>query len=166
MARVLRMREGDEVRLIDGQGGEASGRLTLVTKRSASVEVEALRREVHQPEGLILIVAPTKHTDRFEWLLEKATELGVEEIIPVWTERSERKVDKQRPLAQSGDCSDQTMSTFVDASISSCVSLGTTFSGAPASSIDFWCRGALHGELGRRASSTTVDGMAAWQKRV
>ena len=94
VARVLRMREGDEVRLIDGQGGEASGRLTLVTKRSTSVEVEALRREVHRPEGLILIVAPTKHTDRFEWLLEKATELGVEEIIPVWTERSERKVDK------------------------------------------------------------------------
>ena len=41
------------------------------------------------------MVAPTKATDRFEWLLEKATELGVEEVIPVWTQRSERRVDKR-----------------------------------------------------------------------
>ena len=41
-----------------------------------------------------LVVAPTKHTDRFEWLVEKATELGVKEIIPVWTRRSERRTDK------------------------------------------------------------------------
>lgn len=94
VVRVLRMKEGDSLRLVDGQGGEAEGRLTAVAKRSAQVHVDSVTREQVRPQGLILVVAPTKHTDRFEWLLEKATELGVEEIIPVWTERSERRVDK------------------------------------------------------------------------
>ena len=94
VVRVLRMKEGDVLRLVDGQGAEATGTLVAVSKRSASVRVEAIHREKERPAGLILVVAPTKHTDRFEWLLEKATELGVEEIVPVWTERSERRVEK------------------------------------------------------------------------
>lgn len=94
VARVLRMREGEPLRLVDGQGSEAVGTLASVSKRSATVRVDEIFRESARPAGLILVVAPTKHTDRFEWLLEKATELGVEEILPVWTERSERRVDK------------------------------------------------------------------------
>ena len=94
VVRVLRMTEDQTVRLIDGVGGEAVGTLTAVGKRKASVHVEHVAREETRPPGLILVVAPTKASDRFEWLLEKATELGVEEVIPVWTQRSERRVDK------------------------------------------------------------------------
>ncbi len=94
VVRVLRLREGDEVRLVDGVGGVAVGTLLQVDKRRASVEVGQVDRETERPQGLIMVVAPTKHTDRFEWLLEKATELGVEAVIPVWCERSERKVEK------------------------------------------------------------------------
>lgn len=94
VVRVLRMKDGDALRLVDGRGGTAAGHLTSVSKRSAAVLVEEVQRETARPRGLVLVVAPTKHTDRFEWLLEKATELGVEEIVPVWTERSERRVDK------------------------------------------------------------------------
>jgi len=94
VARVLRMREGESLRLVDGHGSEAVGALVSVSKRSATVRVDEILREGTRPSGLILLVAPTKHTDRFEWLLEKATELGVEEILPVWTDRSERRVDK------------------------------------------------------------------------
>lgn len=94
VARVLRMREGESLRLVDGLGSEAVGTVASVSKRSATVRVEEILRERTRPAGLILVVAPTKHTDRFEWLLEKATELGVEEILPVWTARSERRVDK------------------------------------------------------------------------
>ena len=94
VVRVLRMTEGQSVRLIDGAGGVAVGTLTAVGKRKASVHVEHVDREEDRPQGLALVVAPTKATDRFEWLLEKATELGVEAVIPVWTERSERRVDK------------------------------------------------------------------------
>lgn len=94
VVRVLRMTEDQTVRLIDGVGGEAVGTLTAVGKRKASVYVEHVDREETRPTGLTLVVAPTKASDRFEWLLEKATELGVEEVIPVWTQRSERRVDK------------------------------------------------------------------------
>ena len=94
VVRVLRMSEGQTVRLIDGRGGLAQGILTAVGKRSASVQVAHVEREEDRPKGLVLVVAPTKANDRFEWLLEKATELGVEEVIPVWTDRSERRVDK------------------------------------------------------------------------
>lgn len=94
VARVLRMKAGQSVRLVNGQGAEALGRLVEVGKRKVFVEVEEVRREDRRPSGLILVVAPTKQTDRFEWLLEKATELGVEEVVPVWTQRSERKTEK------------------------------------------------------------------------
>lgn len=94
VGRVLRLREGDEVRLVDGLGGVAVGTLIQVDKRRALVEVAQVERETERPQGLIMVVAPTKHTDRFEWLLEKATELGVEAVIPVWCERSERRVEK------------------------------------------------------------------------
>jgi len=94
VVRVLRMGEGDRVRLIDGRGSHALGTLVDVGKRKASVTIEEVHHEETRPQGLTLLVAPTKATDRFEWLLEKATELGVEEVVPVWTQRSERRVDK------------------------------------------------------------------------
>jgi 16S rRNA (uracil1498-N3)-methyltransferase len=94
VVRVLRMGEGDRVRLIDGRGSHALGTLVDVGKRMASVTIEEVHHEETRPQGLTLLVAPTKATDRFEWLLEKATELGVEAIVPVWTQRSERRVDK------------------------------------------------------------------------
>lgn len=94
VVRVLRMGEGDRVRLIDGRGSHALGTLVDVGKRIAAVTIEEVHHEETRPQGLTLLVAPTKATDRFEWLLEKATELGVEAVIPVWTERSERRVDK------------------------------------------------------------------------
>ena len=62
------------------------------------------------------MVAPTKHTDRFEWLIEKATELGVKEILPVWTRRSERRTDKHA-LVQSGRGRDQAMPKAMDAGV-------------------------------------------------
>ena len=94
VVRVLRMKEGESVRLMDGMGGVATGELVQVGKRQASVHVEEVSRSEKRPSGLSLVVAPTKHTDRFEWLIEKATELGVREIVPVWTRRSERRTDK------------------------------------------------------------------------
>ena len=67
VVRVLRMTEGQTVRLIDGVGAEAIGTLTAVGKRTASVHVEHVDREEGRPRGLTLVVAPTKATDRFEW---------------------------------------------------------------------------------------------------
>ena len=94
VSRVLRMKKGDAVRLIDGRGAVATGVLVEVERKSVTVAVKALSRQVDRPQGLVLVVSPTKSSDRFEWLLEKATELGVESIIPIWTHRSTRRTSK------------------------------------------------------------------------
>jgi len=92
--RVLRVRPGEAVECVDGRGGRYTGRVEEVTKRSCALRLES---EVFEPPlapALVLVVAPTKSTDRFEWLLEKATELGVSAVQPVWTARSERRMEK------------------------------------------------------------------------
>ena len=94
VSRVLRMKTGAQLRLVDGHGKVATGVLVDVGKKSARVEVEKVLVESQRPRGLTLVVSPTKQSDRFEWLIEKATELGVDKIIPVWTQRSERRIDK------------------------------------------------------------------------
>lgn len=94
VSRVLRMKQGAQVRLVDGHGKVASGVVVDVGKKAVRVEVEEMIVEASRPQGLSLVVSPTKQSDRFEWLIEKATELGVDKIIPVWTQRSERRIDK------------------------------------------------------------------------
>ncbi|HIN41274.1 MAG TPA: 16S rRNA (uracil(1498)-N(3))-methyltransferase [Flavobacteriales bacterium] len=93
-SRVLRATVGDTYLLIDGVGGTAEGVFVEVSKRNCLVEVSSITREERPSFGLTMIVSPTKSTDRFEWFLEKAVEIGIERILPVWTERSERKVEK------------------------------------------------------------------------
>lgn len=88
--RVLRYREGDQVMITDGKGTLFTG--ILVSARPDQCEVELIRKEDH-PVGkapLHLAVAPPKNQDRFEWLLEKTTEIGVDEITPLLCERSQR----------------------------------------------------------------------------
>jgi 16S rRNA (uracil1498-N3)-methyltransferase len=92
--KALRAREGDTFRLIDGRGGAADGVIVEVGKRSCVVEVLTVERAVRPQPTLTMIVSPTKQTDRFEWFLEKAVEIGVDRVIPVFTSRSERKVEK------------------------------------------------------------------------
>lgn len=94
VSRVLRRKEGEEVRLIDGQGAVAIGTLMEVGRKKVTVAVRSVSRQKVRPRGLVLVVSPTKSSERFEWLLEKATELGVESIIPIWTHRSTRRTAK------------------------------------------------------------------------
>ncbi len=89
--QVLRHKKGDELSLIDGQGGWFSGRITELGKKSCTLEVACLRRETSRAGYRItLAVAPTKRMERLEWLVEKATELGFDELIPLITSRGER----------------------------------------------------------------------------
>ncbi|MGB3798472.1 MAG: RsmE family RNA methyltransferase [Lewinella sp.] len=90
-ARVLRKREGDELDVVDGKGGWYRGKITAITKRNCTLEVEPVRQEERRASHhLSLWVAPTKNIDRFEFILEKATEIGVDLIQPIFTEHSER----------------------------------------------------------------------------
>lgn len=101
LAKVLRKKVGENVELFDGSGLRAPGRIELIAKRE--VKIRLLREPFSTLPGLphvTLAVAPPKG-DRFRWLVEKATEIGVARIIPIQTERTvvnpgENKLDKLR----------------------------------------------------------------------
>lgn len=90
-ARVLRKRVGDRLDLVDGRGGWFTATITEITKRDCLLQVDQVRREERRAgHRLALLIAPTKNIDRFEWILEKATEIGIDAIHPFFSEHSER----------------------------------------------------------------------------
>ncbi len=92
--RVLRSGVGDTVHLVDGRGGLYTARIAETGKRCV-LAVESVEREWGQRSyELTMAVAPTKNIDRYEWFLEKATEVGVDVFIPLLTEHSERRIFK------------------------------------------------------------------------
>ena len=103
--RVLRHRRGDEIDVIDGNGTLLRCRLMDDNPKGALAEVLE-RREgwgAH-PYSLTLGCCPTKNNERFEWFVEKAVEVGVDTLVPMIGERSERKVyktDRARRIALS-----------------------------------------------------------------
>ncbi|MCD8303801.1 MAG: 16S rRNA (uracil(1498)-N(3))-methyltransferase [Prevotellaceae bacterium] len=90
--RVLRLGEGDEIRLVDGKGGLYEAEITEARGRRVSYKV--LTEEHTEPlrQGrLHLAVAPTKNSERMEWLVEKATEIGFDELTFLLCRHSERR---------------------------------------------------------------------------
>ena len=93
--RVLRHRVGDEIDVIDGRGTLLHCRLVDDNPKGAEAEVLTRTENWHgHPYHLTVGCCPTKNNDRFEWFVEKATELGVDVIVPLIGDRSERKVYK------------------------------------------------------------------------
>ncbi|MFO7864217.1 MAG: RsmE family RNA methyltransferase [Salinivirgaceae bacterium] len=91
MFRVLRIVPETRVFITDGNGRLAAATITEIGKKSiafADIEVEQIPP---YPYDLHLGIAPTKNINRFEWFLEKATEIGIGRITPIITEHSERK---------------------------------------------------------------------------
>lgn len=89
--QVLRKKTGDQVQFIDGVGHWYEGQIAEATKRQVVVEIKAKHAgSDHTGFRLHMAVAPLKNMDRFEWFLEKATEIGVDEITPLLTEHTER----------------------------------------------------------------------------
>ena len=99
LVRVLRHRAGDEVSVIDGRGTLYRCVLEVADARGAEARVvEEQPGFGAHPYHLTMAVCPTKNIDRYEWFVEKATEVGVDVIAPVIGERSERKVLKTERL--------------------------------------------------------------------
>lgn len=97
--KVLRMREGDELFLTDGQGTLCRCQIIDANPKSCVVEIVELNENYgHRPYRLHLAVAPTKNTARLEWLVEKAVEMGIDEITPIICDHSERCVLKKERL--------------------------------------------------------------------
>ncbi len=89
--QVLRRKPGDDVHFIDGVGHWYEGQIIVASKRQVVVEIAAKHKGTdHTDFKLHIAVAPLKNMDRFEWFLEKATEIGVDEITPILTVHTER----------------------------------------------------------------------------
>ena len=88
--RVLRMREGEAITLFDGTGGEVPATLTQIGKRDVLAATSAHVAAERETERSVTLYPSLIANDRFDWLVQKATELGVTAIQPVFTERSQR----------------------------------------------------------------------------
>lgn len=118
LAKVLRKKVGDEVELFDGRGVSARAVVRGISKRDVDLElIVAPERKQRQLPSVVLAVAPPKG-DRFRWLIEKATEVGVSRIIPIQTARSvvnprDTKLDKLRQTMISA-CKQSRRDSFME----------------------------------------------------
>ena len=93
--KVLRLEEGDTLHITDGRGNLYRCEVASAHQKHCLVRVvEHFEEFEKMPYKLTMAVAPTKNIDRYEWFLEKATEIGVTEFIPLIGEHSERKTIK------------------------------------------------------------------------
>ena len=97
--KVLRMKSGEKIHIIDGMGGLYEAEIANLHPRYCEIQIikktpEYGKRNHH----LHIAIAPTKNIERFEWFLEKATEIGIDEITPIICRFSERKILKTERL--------------------------------------------------------------------
>lgn len=97
-ANVLRLKAGNEIQLTNGVGDMFVASIVEINNKRCIVKIESEIPQVLRKSKLHLAVAPTKNIDRFEWFLEKATEVGIEEITPLLCRFSERKEVKLERL--------------------------------------------------------------------
>jgi 16S rRNA (uracil1498-N3)-methyltransferase len=90
--KVLRLKENDPVTLVDGKGNLIEGEITTAHPKKCKIRVLSINEEFGKKNyRLHLAVAPTKNSDRMEWLVEKATEIGLDEFTPLICRHSERR---------------------------------------------------------------------------
>ncbi len=97
--RVLRLAEGDILNLADGKGLFCEAVITSAHPKACELKIVDKKSDFGKREfRLIMAVSPTKNIDRYEWFLEKATEIGIDAIIPLIGRYSERKEIKPERL--------------------------------------------------------------------
>jgi 16S rRNA (uracil1498-N3)-methyltransferase len=92
--KVLRKKEGDILYVTNGIGLLFTTEITIASDNKCTVKINSFAQQEKPKYHLHLAVAPTKMNERYEWFLEKATEIGIQEITPIICDRSERKVIK------------------------------------------------------------------------
>ena len=95
IVQVLRMQEGKQIKLTDGLGNIFLAEITDAHKKKCTVKI--ITREFIEPTNskVCIAVSPVKNNSRLEWFLEKATEVGVTEIVPLMCDRTEKQFLKQ-----------------------------------------------------------------------
>lgn len=97
--RVLRLANGDAVTLIDGKGGLYDAEIKDAHPKRTILQVNSIKSEFNKRNHYLHIaIAPTKNIERTEWFLEKATEIGIDEVSLIICQRSERKEAKVERL--------------------------------------------------------------------
>lgn len=94
ITKVLRKKEGDLLDITNGKGYLFKAEILVADIKKCKAKIINTTKKHAKMHSLHMVVAPTKMNDRFEWFLEKATEIGVNEITPIICDRSERKVIK------------------------------------------------------------------------
>ncbi len=98
IVKVLRKNEGDVLHITNGRGYLYEAKIISADAKKCKAQLINEERTIPRLHTLHLAVAPTKMNDRFEWFLEKATEIGIQEITPILCKNSERKVIKPERL--------------------------------------------------------------------
>jgi 16S rRNA (uracil1498-N3)-methyltransferase len=92
--KVLRKKENDILFVTNGLGHLFETKISLASDTKCMVSIIYFEKQNKPNFKLHLAVAPTKMNERFEWFLEKATEIGIQEITPIFCDNSERKIVK------------------------------------------------------------------------
>ena len=98
IVKVLRKKEGDILQITNGKGYLFEAKILLADAKKCKAQILSSTKKHRKMHWFHMVVAPPKNNDRFEWFLEKATEIGVDEITPIICEHSERKVIKQERM--------------------------------------------------------------------
>jgi 16S rRNA (uracil1498-N3)-methyltransferase len=91
VSQVLRMREGEQLQLTDGKGILLTATLTSAHKKHSAVKITAVEQLPRPARKTTIAISLLKNANRFEWFLEKAAELGIQCIVPLICERTERQ---------------------------------------------------------------------------
>ena len=109
--RVLRLKTGDKITVIDGKGMRILAEITTANKKRLEFKICETTKIDQVRKGIHIAIAPTKNMDRFTFFVEKTIEIGIDRITPILTKNSERKnlnIEKVRKgaigaLKQSGN---------------------------------------------------------------
>jgi len=91
MINVLRMEKGEEVLLTDGKGKKAKASIVDDNRKKCIVQISSMTTEEERKNKVVIGISLIKNSSRFEWFLEKATEIGVSEIFPLLCGRTEKE---------------------------------------------------------------------------
>ncbi len=101
LVRVLRLAPGDRVQLFDGSGAEFAAELQSLGRRGVRVRIGAALTPVERESPLRITLAQgIARGDKMDWILQKATELGVDAIVPLLTERTQVRLDARREASR------------------------------------------------------------------
>lgn len=116
LVTVLRHKTGDRVRLFNGMGGEYEGAIDFASQKQLRVRTDRFTPDDRESPFHTVLGIGLSRGERFEWVLQKATELGVSEILPLYTERTEVKL--------KGDREDKKQARWQQVIISACEQCG------------------------------------------